>query len=326
MPGSKKAVALVLKTAVSVLLIALLVYYASPQEILHAISTADLWLLLTFVPLILAATWLAALQLKIFVDCHGMNVGLWRIVEIDFATEFYNLFLPGSVAGGAVRWYKLSRGNNMGVQAFAVIVLNRLVNTFALLALGLAGWLLQGGHQEHAFIGVLLASGLLGLTFGVLLLSFRGVTEFAQHRVLASTRIKPVIREKLAKVIEAMGEYRRISVRDRCRLGLYAAGGQLLLAGSTFLFCMALGMATSFTAILSVRALVTMAMLLPLSISGFGVREVGWVYGLGLYGAAPADAFVLSILTFVRTLFKACIGLVVELKSLLWGARLQESS
>jgi hypothetical protein len=56
--------------------------------------------------------------------------------------------------------------------------------------------------------------------------------------------------------------------------------------------------------------------MLPVTISGFGIREGGWIYFLGLYGVAPAEAFALSLLTFARTLFHAMIGFVLELQSL----------
>jgi hypothetical protein len=52
------------------------------------------------------------------------------------------------------------------------------------------------------------------------------------------------------------------------------------------------------------------------TISGFGVREGGWIYFLGLYGVAPAEAFALSLLTFVRNVFQAAIGLTLETKIL----------
>ena len=55
---------------------------------------------------------------------------------------------------------------------------------------------------------------------------------------------------------------------------------------------------------------------LPVTISGFGVREGGWVYFLGLYGIAPAEAFALSLLTFVRTLLQAVVGFALEIKIL----------
>ena len=79
---------------------------------------------------------------------------------------------------------------------------------------------------------------------------------------------------------------------------------------------MALDIAVPFSAVAWMRAIITLATLMPLSISGFGIREGGWIYFLGLYGVAPADAFVLSLLTFARSLFQAVIGFVIELKTL----------
>lgn len=316
MSKAGKAALLVAKVTLSAVLIAWLVYQASPRKIGEAIAAADPWLLSTFVPLVLLGSWFAACQLKIFTDCHGMNVSLRRILAINFATAFYNLFLPGYLSGGAVRWYKLSRDNRMRAQAFAVIVLNRLLNTIVMLAWGLGGWFADTNPARNLYVGLFLAGVLAVLVVGSALLLRPWFAALVRRAVLDNTRAKPWVQDKVAKLISAAAEYRLLTVSEHAKLVAYASVLNLVSAASTLLFLWALDLNISFAAVLWMQALVTLAVLLPLTISGFGIREGSWVYLLGLYGVAPAHAFVLSILTFIRNLFKGMIGMVIELRGL----------
>ena len=316
MVSVRKVASLVGKILLSALLVAWLVHHASPRKIGAAIAAADFWLLSTFVPLVLIASWIAACQLKIITDCHGMNVSLRRIMAINYATAFYNLFLPGYISGGAVRWYKLSRDNRMRAQAFAVIVLSRLLNTIIILAWGLVGWLADLNPARNVYVGLFLAGVLAALICGSALILRPWFVSLVRRMVLDNPGVTPWFREKMAKLISAAVEYRSLAVGARLKLVTYASALYLTTALSTRLFLMALDLDISFATVLWMQAVVTLAVLLPLTISGFGIREGSWIYLLGLYGVAPAHAFVLSILTFVRSLFNGLIGMVIELRGL----------
>jgi glycosyltransferase 2 family protein len=321
MPGnSKKYLFLLFKLVIAAALTGLLINYASPSKIGITLKAANLWLLLSVIPLTLVSMWLAARQLKILTDCHGMNVGLLRIIGINASTEFYNLFLPGIIAGGAIRWYRLSRRNKMRAQALAVIVMNRLLTLFVLLAVGVLGWLLENSHVGPSFVFDSLLTCLLALMGGLFVLSDPRVERLIRRKLADNGTLRQYIKDKLLKLIDAANEYRRLSGRERVLLIGYATSWQLVILTSTYLFCLALGIHVPVSMLAWVRAVVTLALLAPVTISGFGVREGGWIYFLGLYGIAPADAFALSLLTFSRSFFQALIGLALELK---WFLRIE---
>jgi hypothetical protein len=313
---SNKLLVLLLRLAVAATLTALLISYVSPSKIVLVLRAANIWLVLAFIPLLLLSMWLAGLQLKILTDCHGMNIGLMRIISINMSTEFYNLFLPGFISGGAIRWYQLSRGNNMRAQALAVIVMNRLLNLFFLLLLGILGWLIEGKYAATPFVPGLFAVCLLALTASFLAFSNQWFAGVVRRRLLDNAGVRPFIREKLSKLIDAANDYRQIPLSGRLQLGIYAICLHLVILSSTYLFCLALYITVPFSALVWIRTIVTMAIMLPLTISGFGIREGGWIYFLGLYDVAPADAYVLSLLTFLRNLFQAVIGFAIEIKTL----------
>lgn len=316
MAGSGRHLLLLLKLAVAAALTGLLVYYASPSKIVLALRSADVPLVLTFVPLTLVFMWLNALQLKILTDCHGMGLSVTSILRINTSAELYNLLLPGPLAGGAIRWYRLSRDNRMRAQALAVIGVNRLLNVFVLLVVGVLGWLLEGGRAGTGFVFWFLMACLLALTGGFLVLSNRRIGSSTRARVESEERIRPFLRSKLLALIDATDDFRRMPSRDRLLLGVYTISWNLVIVTSTWLLCLAVGISVPIAAVAWMRAVVSLALLLPLTISGFGIREGGWIYLLGLYGVAPEAAFAMSLLTFVRTLFIAVLGLSLEIGTL----------
>jgi uncharacterized protein (TIRG00374 family) len=243
-------------------------------------------------------------------------VSLLRIIGINASTEFYNLFLPGILAGGAIRWYRLSRDNKMRVQAFVVIVMNRLVNLYALLMVGVLGWWFEDTRGETQWVFAILLTCLLSLTCGFFVLSNRRLAASLRRILKDSDKLRPYFETKLLQLIDAVNEYRQISGSDRARLICYATSWHVVILASTYVFCLSLGIAVSIGVLAWIRTVITLALLLPVTISGFGVREGGWIYFLGLYGVAPAEAFALSLLTFVRNVFQAAIGLTLETKIL----------
>ena len=306
--------ALLLKFAVAAVLIGLLVQYASLSNIALAIRSANPWLLLAVVPMILLSMWLAAVQLKVLTDCHGMNLSLMRIIGINASTEFYNLFLPGVIAGGVIRWYRLSKENKMRAQAFAVIAMNRLLNLITLTGLGILGWLLEDTSAATPFAIVVLTVSLLALAGGLFALSNQQLSNAVHRDSVDGSKVRTVVRDGLLKLRDAVYEYRQIPVSGRMQLVFFAVSWQLVMILSTYMFCLALSISVSLSALAWIRALVTLVLLVPVTISGFGLREVSWVYFLGLYGVAPAEALVLSLLTFARSLFQAVIGCGLEVR------------
>lgn len=313
---TSRHLALALKVAVAISLTGLFLHYASPAQILRALRSANPWLVSTIIPLTLVCMALAALQLKILTDCHGMKVGLAQIVHINSSTEFYSLFLPGIIAGGALRWYRLSRDNQMRAQALVAITANRALNVVALLAVGIAGWLLGDEPPGTAvFCWFLVACA---VAIAVLAFVLR------RPQFASSLRARPGGRRLLPsrlhagwlKMMDALREYRRIPPLARARMMVYAVGWQLANVLGTYLLCLALDMDVGMGTIAWIRAMLSLALMIPITVGGFGIREGGWIYFLAFYGVAPADAFALSLLTFVRTLFQAMIGLALEIRTL----------
>jgi uncharacterized protein (TIRG00374 family) len=123
--------------------------------------------------------------------------------------------------------------------------------------------------------------------------------------------------EKSLKLIRSAKAYQQLDVETHARIIFYGLLWQLLSATGAYLCSLALSLKLSFWSILWIRALTTFAILLPISISGIGVREGMCVYLFSLLNLAPALALVFSMLLFFQQIFLGVIGAALEFKTLL---------
>jgi hypothetical protein len=96
---------------------------------------------------------------------------------------------------------------------------------------------------------------------------------------------------------------------------------QAVVVYINLLICMALGIGMSFVQLLWVVAVVSLLQSLPISIAGLGVREGAYVYLLQLQGVPAASALALSLTVFGIQVLLAAAGGLLQLQSLVKGAK-----
>lgn len=308
----RKQLFFLVKVCISGGLLGYLLYKTPIPMIIHTIQSANLWLIFAFVPILVLTNLIAALQFKIFTDCHRLPLSLLKIVEVNLITNFYTLFLPGYLSGGAIRWYKLSKDNKKGAEVLAAIVFNRWIHISILVGTGCLGWLLEPTKPTRT-LGLLLLLPFFLLVFAFVLMHSTSLLTWLESKIQKSIRFSGFIQEKSLKLVIAAKEYQYLTFLDHCMIIGYLTLWHFLTAGSSYLFCLALQIQISFWTLLWIRGIITFAMMLPISIAGFGVREGGLVYFLGLYGIKPASGFALSMLILLQHLVVGAIGGLIEL-------------
>jgi hypothetical protein len=93
----------------------------------------------------------------------GMALSFWRISAIVLISAFYSMVVPaGMVAGGFASFYKIGKAGGRYLEAGALVVALRLLNTLLLVAFGLAGAFCERPWLEGAgrWITIAFAAGL----------------------------------------------------------------------------------------------------------------------------------------------------------------------
>ena len=228
---------------------------------------------------------------------------LGYLVRLYLAGVFFGLFLPTSVGGDAVRAVAISRGARRPAWAVSSVVFERFVGLVAMFTLlaagGLAapgvfrasagrasfGWSPTGAQAALAALAVA-----VGAAAGVALLR-------------RSAAVRRVARE-------AAGMWTGIAQRPGAFAGAFAVS--LLVQGSYVLawwvLAAALRIPVAPAEMLVLVPFVSIAAMLPVTLSGIGVREGAWVLLLAPYGVAGADAVAYSLVYFAAFLLVGAAG------------------
>lgn len=319
----KKWFSLILKLSLA----SLILYYiftAIPfSEVVKSIISSKVSHIVIALLITLFAICVEAYRMKILTDKQAIGLSTFQIIDINLITSFYGLFLPGYLAGGAIRLYKFSQPENKWTEALVSITFNRLIGTTVLVSLGILFWVLDPKSNSNYIAGLILFIVLSGLLVMYFLIFDSKVSSFLRKYLgeINLFLIPRIMRSKISKLLISTSQYHSLSRS----LLIYVLGLSLIshLIGilSFYLFALSLGINISYINIGWVRSFMLIITMLPVSFAGLGIREGTLVFLLQPYGVSATDAVALSFLFFARTLLVGGIGGLFEVKNLFLPTR-----
>jgi glycosyltransferase 2 family protein len=258
-----------------------------------------------------AASLLLAFRLWLLAQALGLSPTLGTAAGVNLSALFYGLFLPGgNVTGGAIRFYRLAGPGRRVTAAAGAIAWDRLSATLALCLVGLTCWLFAP-HPKPSWPALVFALG-IAATLGIMALGVSATG--GESSVSPSTGGDTNRLRQMARAIRSgLREVARLKISDHAAaLGLSIAV-QILGTAIYAALAGALGVRISPLTIGWIRAAVMLVLLLPITISGLGVREGTLMVLLTAEGVGQAPAFALGMLVFGATvLAPALVGGVSE--------------
>jgi len=309
------AVKIALKLAVTALALYLVFRLIPPAEVLPALRRTDPVLFGAGTALLFVMRWLAALRTRAVLRAHSIGLPVAKIMEISLSAAFYAFILPGNLAGGAVRWYRMNQSAKRPAEILTAIALDRLVDTLVVVVLGVGFWLAQG-QSEIGDVGWALLGMAFALTTSyVLALNGRLASRAATY--LGRARVIPEFsRTRLLKLADAVYQYRDLSFRDHARILGVSVLKDLLGIVGLVLYAHSLSLAVGFVLLGWLRSFIVLISLLPIALGGLGVREASLALLLQPYGVDAASAVALSLLVFLGNLALSLAGGLLEIRRL----------
>lgn len=275
---------------------ALLVFVVSRVD-LAAVGAALVGLDLTWmaaaVLAVYAAIVVSAIKWGALLRSRGRALPLTRLTRHYLVGLFFNNFLPTSVGGDVVRAWDAGKDLDGSSEAAASVIAERLIASVGLALTAAIGLLfVRVEPQVYISVGVVFVAGIaLAGVFLVPSVSERIVTGFAGGRF-------EVAAGWVGRTTAATGEM----LRDLPTAGVVLALSivfQVFVALVNGLLFMALGADVSFVHCLICTSIVSAVTMVPVSISGHGVREAGYAYFFSFVGVSSAVAVTASVLFFV---------------------------
>ena len=199
----------------------------------------------------------------------------------------------------------------------ASAVFDRMVDTIVLCALGMLFWLLDK-PSSSSFVGLILAIVLGGLFMSYLLIFNGNILFFfgSDNKPINFSFVPRVVRSKVHKLIRSLNQFHNLSQGSLAIILTLSLAYHLFGILSFYLFALSLNMNISFITIAWIRSALLILAMLPISISGLGVREGTLVFLLNPYGISAADAIAFSFLLLGAFLCIGGIGGLIEARSL----------
>ena len=295
-----------LKLFVSLALLGYIATRISLGALWEALAGADVTLVGAGLALSAAGMAAATVQLRVIGEQQGIRLSPRDAFALNLSTSFYNLLLPGYIAGGVARWYRLARSHSaqQPLAALAVVLASRVVELATVLVAGLLFWAADPLARSSRLVPAIFAGLLLCLILGVRVITR---SRWSTGRVLPARW-----RDRVAAGLEAAARFREMPRSTLGRLVGASVARHLLMIGAFYCFAQALHLPMTFAVAGWTRTVVALAGMLPITVGGLGVREGSLIAVLHPYGVPAPAAAALGLLLFARELLAALAGGVIE--------------
>ena len=302
------------KALIGVALVAYLLNAYDAAEVGRGIAGANLW------DILLACVWGAlslycfALMYRVSMRKLDMPITALSIMKIQLQIRFYALFMPGS-ANLFVKWYKFAKPGKQPAQALLVMAFTRVLLTVSMLALALVGVMGDALFPWDELRLYLLVGLLLSLACFFMLTSKRIAALFEpilQWPWPGASYAAP-LRKRVAKLLTISKGFQTFSKSQIIALLALSILGSVFQSLQLLALAHAVGLPIGLLTMLWLRGVSQMVAMIPISISGLGLREASMVAILIGYGVSEPEALSFSLLIFAVVIVgKGLVGGVLE--------------
>lgn len=292
---ANKILLIALKLAISSSLLYLVLTKTGIKEVFSTLRSVSILSFIAAVALYIVAQITSTIRWKLLLP---EGIGIRRVFSLYMIGAFFNTLLPGVIGGDAVKGFYLYQLTGKGSMSLASVFMDRYIGFIGLIIICTLSFpfgykYFSGSHLEwmlpFVIVSFIIASFLI---FGL----------------------------RLGRQIRLLSEFYAYfhAYRNQTRIILQALGLSIILQlmGIFTVYVLALGMGQDipFLVFLIFLPLIILFTMIPVSISGLGVRESAFVLFFGLVGMKPEVSTALSLLWFLTVSIASLIGLIEYLK------------
>jgi glycosyltransferase 2 family protein len=253
--------------------------------------------------LTLLGLFLSALRWQQVLTAMGIRTGMRRLFSHYLAGQFVGNVLPSTIGGDVLRVSRLARDTGEAPGTFASVVLERLTGWLVLPVISLVAFLVNP-NLIHLGVATKVA---LGLAFGTLTALAVVLVAAANRRIGRRLATRDGWRRFVSAVHLGLDQLRTHPAAAAWVL-VVGFAYQLVLVFAALMAAKALGVDVGPTALLAFFPAVAIAQVLPIGISGLGIREGAFVLFLHPLGVPAEQAIALGLLLYALNLVVSLLG------------------
>jgi len=303
---TRKTAWLFVRLGVSAALIGWLLRRVDARAVAEQIGSIGFANLLVILALQFLNTGLKSYKWQRLLAADGIDLSHSTAFASYLVSSFFSLFLPTAIGGDAVRAVDVARRSGRRVATATSVIADRVLGFAAIglvgltaLAAGSAAVLAPRLRWSGAvlYAGVLVASAALFAGWPLRLLEALGFARLPRLDRLARS------------AAASLGAYRRSG--RLAELTALSIAAQAIVVVAVYVIGRSLTIAVPLSYFFVIVPLVGLVESVPVSIYGIGLRDVSYVYLLGLVGVSQAQSLSLSVLYVILTVVYALCGGVV---------------
>ncbi len=297
---------MLIRLAITAVILAILAMGIDMRESARAIAAIDLRYLGFVLGLVAIDRAVMILRWILLLRAREIRITTAEAVRLFLVSSFVGSFLPAGIGGDAARAYGLSRDATSGSDAVASVAVDRLIGIQSLVLMAFIGVLMWPWSQMDWRLPTLMGLGVVGS-----IALFWADTWL--RWLVPSHRHQGFFTRRVLRLTDAVGRYRG----HRGALFHVMAWSivvQVLRVTQAYLLGLGLGLTVPYAYFLSFMPFALLLLLLPISISGFGLPQGGIVWMLNPAGVPEAQSFALSTLIVLTGLAGNIPGLWLWLR------------
>lgn len=287
-----------LKVCFSLGLLAFLLTQVGWQQTLETLGRARFPYLAAAFVLYLVGIVVRAYRWQILLSALRIDIPLTKLTALYFIGTFFNNILPTGIGGDVVRVYRLSKQSKRPIESVGTVLLDRATGLLVLFLIALMALVFS-----YQLIAPNVAAAILLLCLGSwaglgLVLRRDWLERWGLLRIMAKIkRIREIYESVYACGLKAIGGALAISFVFN-----------VLLITVNYLIALSLGVEIPLWYFLLFVPIISFLLVLPISLSGLGVREGGYVYLFAQAGVPAPLALAMSLLFYALNVATGLIG------------------
>ncbi len=259
-----------------------------------------------------ASNFTACLQWKLLLERQSVHLSYGHLLKLYYVGLFFNNFMPGNVGGDVKKVYdiRMQGGQDTVGAGLTATFFDRLYGLFFVTLFALAMGVLFFVHDEaqRSFIwpSIWIFLGFCAMFAGLCSRRIGRLCTSVMSRFLPQS-----IGERLVHMFERFTHFR--SFRLWCQISLLSFVTQSLRIFVHFYCGLAVGVALSISWYFYYIPLVAIVSALPISIGGFGPRELLAQTLFARAGVASLESVVIQLLAYFVSLILSLFGAFVFL-------------
>ncbi|CAN2047524.1 glycosyltransferase 2 family protein [Candidatus Magnetomoraceae bacterium gMMP-1] len=305
----RKNIIILLKFLISLSLLGWFIMQTDFSKVLKVLGSIPFYIIFLAVIINIFAFYINAVKWHKLLN----NFKLMKLFSLNLIALYYMLILPGQIAGELVKTYKLAKGRREAEQIAASVIIDRITGLIGLMLVAMAGLILSKTSIAKNLtlwfsISIIVFSLLLYLFY------FKSVENIIKRFALlfkksfTGTIIKPCL-----LVIAAWRQYLKNPFMLLQSIS-YGIAYQLICVYVNIIIARALNIDITFVDWCWIFGVISIALFLPITISGIGVREGGFIFLLGNMGVEPEKALAMSLSLLGLHVVCAFIGGILDFR------------